>query len=166
MSTTLPSRSREAVRAMLLTEDGQVLMLRLKNPRGVFWIAPGGGIDAGENDHEALHRELYEETGLVQPDIGPLIWTRQTTYILDEHTPYAVEIFQSERFFLVPVTQFAAHAENMPQETERDWFEGFGWLNANDIESSAERILPTQLGRYLRLLISEGAPSEPIDVGR
>ena len=125
---TLPTRTREAVRAVLLTPDHRVLLLRLRNSRGVFWIAPGGGINTGESDHEALVRELYEETGLSNPDIGPLIWTRETSYVLDADTPDAVEVFQSERFFLVPSQQFDAHANNMPQETERDWFDSLHWL--------------------------------------
>lgn len=163
---TLPTRQRQAVRAMLLTDDECVLMLRLKNSRGAFWIAPGGGVDDGESDHEALHRELFEETGLEAPPIGPLIWTRQTSYILNEHTPHAVQVLQSERYFLVPVQRFEAHAHNMPQETERDWFQNFGWMSAGDIERSDERFLPTTLAHYLRLLTTDGAPTLPVDVGR
>lgn len=163
---TLPTRQRQAVRAMLMTDDQSVLMLRLRNPRGVFWIAPGGGVNEGESDHEALHRELFEETGLESPHIGPLIWTRQTSYVLNEHAPNAVKVFQSERFFLVPVQRFDAHARNMPEETERDWFQNFDWLTANDIDSSDERIVPTTLAHYLRLLAADGAPPTPVDVGR
>lgn len=162
----LPTRQRQAVRAMLLTDAHSVLLLRLKNPRGVFWIAPGGGIDEGESDHEALHRELFEETGLESPRIGPLIWTRQTSYVQNEDTPDAAKILQSERFFLVPVKHFDAHAHNMPQEVERDWFQNFGWLTADDIDGSDERILPTTLAHHLRVLVRDGAPSAPIDVGR
>lgn len=32
--------------------------------QGYFWAPPGGGLDYGENTHEALKREFLEETGL------------------------------------------------------------------------------------------------------
>src|SRR6266850_1492369 len=48
---------RNAVRAIILTPDERVLMLRIRLP-GVspFWIAPGGGIEPGETAHYALLR--------------------------------------------------------------------------------------------------------------
>jgi 8-oxo-dGTP pyrophosphatase MutT (NUDIX family) len=42
--------------------DGRVLLSRLRD--SPLWTLPGGGIDHGEQPHEAAVRELHEETGL------------------------------------------------------------------------------------------------------
>jgi 8-oxo-dGTP diphosphatase len=36
------------------------------------WGLPGGRIEAGESALEAVHREVFEETGLVVPNLRPL----------------------------------------------------------------------------------------------
>ena len=46
--------------------EGRMLLTRISTngyPAGM-WTLPGGGIDHGESPHDALRRELYEETGL------------------------------------------------------------------------------------------------------
>lgn len=35
------------------------------------WGVPGGQIEAGESALEAVHREVFEETGLVVPNLAP-----------------------------------------------------------------------------------------------
>ena len=70
-------RIRPAVRALLLTPDDEVLLVRFEFPGGrTRWALPGGGVEPGETDTEALHRELEEELGLLGADIGPHVWTR------------------------------------------------------------------------------------------
>lgn len=45
---------------------GELLMvLRGRPPGAGLWSVPGGRVEAGETDAEALARELREETGLV-----------------------------------------------------------------------------------------------------
>ena len=41
---------REAIRAILLTPEQDVLLLRIRPPQGgdAFWITPGGGLESGE----------------------------------------------------------------------------------------------------------------------
>ena len=60
-----PSRPYLAVSAAII-RDGRVLIVRRARPpaRGVFTL-PGGGVEAGETLHEAVIREVLEETGLV-----------------------------------------------------------------------------------------------------
>ena len=62
-------RSRRAVRALILSHEDEALMLRFLNPFGGkdVWLTPGGGIHPGEDDRTALHREVWEETGLRCP---------------------------------------------------------------------------------------------------
>jgi 8-oxo-dGTP diphosphatase len=59
-----PSRPYLAVSAAII-RDGKVLIVRRARPRahGVFTL-PGGVVEAGETLHEAIIREVREETGL------------------------------------------------------------------------------------------------------
>ena len=60
-----PTRPYLAVSAAII-RDGKVLIVRRARApaRGVFTL-PGGGVEAGETLHEAVIREVLEETGLV-----------------------------------------------------------------------------------------------------
>ncbi|GAA1875148.1 NUDIX domain-containing protein [Pseudonocardia alni subsp. carboxydivorans] len=45
--------------------DGRLLLVRRANEPGRgLWSVPGGRVEAGESEHEAVVRELAEETGL------------------------------------------------------------------------------------------------------
>jgi ADP-ribose pyrophosphatase YjhB (NUDIX family) len=56
------------VGALIRNEHGQVLMVRTQKWSGL-WGIPGGKIKFGEPSHEALKREIKEETDLEIADI-------------------------------------------------------------------------------------------------
>ena len=64
------------MRGLIVDELNHVLLALLQFPTRSVWVLPGGGIEADEEHHEALHRELREEVGLYSPPIGELLWTR------------------------------------------------------------------------------------------
>jgi 8-oxo-dGTP diphosphatase len=53
------------VGGVLVIEGKVVLIRRAKEPLRGRWVIPGGTVELGETLHEAVVREMQEETGLV-----------------------------------------------------------------------------------------------------
>jgi len=59
-------RQIPCVGAVVLDDGGRLLLVRRANPPAQgTWSVPGGRVEAGESDEQAVLRELAEETGLV-----------------------------------------------------------------------------------------------------
>lgn len=73
----VPDRPSVGVGALVI-HDGRVLLIRRgKEPLRGRWVIPGGTVEAGETLHEALVREVREETGLeVRPKEVVLVFDR------------------------------------------------------------------------------------------
>jgi 8-oxo-dGTP diphosphatase len=80
----------------IIVRDGHVLMVRERNrgPSGrhdglEYWTLPGGGVEAGEPDDEAVRREVREETGLTVTGTPRRLYDypyqsgRTTAYVVD-----------------------------------------------------------------------------------
>ncbi len=85
------SRLVPCVGAVLRDAAGRLLLVRRANPpaRGT-WSLPGGRIEPGESETEAVRRELDEETGLLV-EAGPLVGTTEiegpggVTYVVRDY---------------------------------------------------------------------------------
>lgn len=152
-------REREVVRALIVTPEDEILLVRVVLSDRSFWITPGGGIEGREEARAALERELLEETGREGWDIGPEVWTRRHTFDFEGES-----ITQHERFFLVSSERFEPPAE-MPDEIERRIVDRFRWWRLDEIADSTEDFAPRRLGRFLEPLLDGETPNPAIDVG-
>jgi double-stranded uracil-DNA glycosylase len=152
-----PPIDRPAVRALILDHHGRTLLVRWPRPGGsAFWVTPGGGIEPGESDHEALSRELGEELGAPDLTIGPCLWTREFTF------PWRDAWYrQRERHYLVR----AEPADLRIADTIDDVVDEHRWWTADEIAASDELFAPARLAELLRGLAANGPPPTPIDVG-
>lgn len=67
------NRLIRCVGAVVHDASGRLLMIRRATDPGVgLWSIPGGRVQPGETDGEAVRRELREETGL-SVEVGPLL---------------------------------------------------------------------------------------------
>jgi double-stranded uracil-DNA glycosylase len=148
-----PVQERRAVRALVVDSRGRTLLLRWPRPGGPpWWIAPGGGVEPGESDEEALRRELAEELGLAIDDPGPCIWTREFTF------PWRTGWWhQRERYHLVRAD---ASALTGGEDTANA-----RWWSADQIAGSDELFAPARLAELLGELAANGPPPAPVDVG-
>lgn len=80
---TAGARTKKSIRvvAALIRQDGRVLLTQRKPGRhlGLSWEFPGGKVEAGETDDEALRRELQEELG-VTVTVGSRCFETRHTY--------------------------------------------------------------------------------------
>ena len=58
-------RDRPAAFGVAAREDGAIALVRVTTPHAAWFDLPGGALDPGEEDAQALVREFGEETGLV-----------------------------------------------------------------------------------------------------
>ncbi len=129
---------------MIVDTKRRVLLVRLEHPvsGGSWWVTPGGGVDDGESDEQALQRELREEAGLDVAAAGPVVHEREHTF------PWGSRIIrQRERFYLVRVEAYeAAPTIDLRPEgvTELRW-----WTLA-ELARTDQMIVPSELAQLVR----------------
>jgi 8-oxo-dGTP diphosphatase len=156
-------RIREAVRAIVLTPEPAVLLVRFEFPTATIWAPPGGGIEPGESAADALRRELHEEAGLADPDIGPELWHR--THII----PFVDGSHdgQHDRYFLVPVTTgFTPQPTLSAEQLRAEYVHEIAWWTPAELTEATDVLFaPRALPRLIAELVADGPPAGPTDVG-
>jgi double-stranded uracil-DNA glycosylase len=74
---------RVGVRALLVDDADRILLMQYGTDYETWWVTPGGGQEPGETDTETLRRELAEECGLDDFEIGPLLWETDRWHLLE-----------------------------------------------------------------------------------
>ena len=135
---------RDAVRALLVDAQGRVLLMRWQRPGAEWWIAPGGGVQEGETDEQALRRELLEEVGLRDFELGDRVFER--THVLPGTPNIRI---QHDRFYEVRVGSLEV-APTIDLEAEN--VTGHRWWTLAELEATAERYSPPELPELVRAL--------------
>jgi TDG/mug DNA glycosylase family protein len=150
---------RTGVRAVVLDPDDRILLVRFADAMGTWWATPGGGIDPGETDAEALARELGEEVGLHAVELGPLLWTREHWHVNPRR--YGG---QRERCYLVRTESFAIAPTFSEAELAAEGVHEARWFTL----AEADTVLtgPRRLAELVRDALEHGPPATPIDAGR
>lgn len=160
--STPGSRIRPTVRAVVVTTNAEVLLVRFEFPAGTRWALPGGGIDPGETPLEALRRELDEEVGLSDVDIGPHIWTRE------HRIPFINGLWdgQREQIHLVRVERtFEPRPRLSWEDLRAEYLHEIRWWHIDEIARADDVVfVPATLHAHLSTLLELGPPMTAIPV--
>jgi 8-oxo-dGTP pyrophosphatase MutT (NUDIX family) len=145
---------RRAVRAILLTSNREILLMQLRAPgtTNAFWITPGGGLKKNESEESALRRELAEELGLSDFELGPILARRDHTF-----NWLGRRIHQREQIYLVQTEHFEPM---MTDAVEARVTVGFRWWTLNELRDTDERVTPASLLNIVEEYLLSGAPIE------
>jgi 8-oxo-dGTP pyrophosphatase MutT (NUDIX family) len=141
---------RQAARALLLTSANEILLMKIQPPdcNESFWIAPGGGLEVGEDTERALRRELNEELGLGHFELGPLVWRRRHTFNWDGR-----RICQREHYHVVHVDRFEPR---MSDQEEARILDQFRWWRISELAHAREPLTPILLADIITRYLTAG----------
>ncbi len=160
-------RIRQAVRALLVTPERTVLLVRFEFATATVWALPGGGLEPGEDHVTALRRELIEEVGLSDVEIGAPVWTRE--HII----PFEDGLWDGQRdiVHLVPTERFDPQPALSWEQLRAERLHEIRWWTVEEIEaattgpSATVLFAPRRLGELLRIIQRDGIPEHPLDAG-
>ncbi|MDQ0993302.1 NUDIX hydrolase [Streptomyces sp. V3I7] len=151
---------RKVARVVLLDPEDRILLLHghePDDPSDNWWFTPGGGLEGEETREQAALRELVEETGITDVELGPVLWRRICSF------PFAGRRWdQDEWYYLARTAQAATAAATALTELERRSVAGARWWTCEELTRAHETVYPTRLAELLRRLLDEGPPASPV----
>jgi double-stranded uracil-DNA glycosylase len=144
----LEPERRVAVRALVLDAEGRTLLVQYRRPVGedTWWGTPGGGVDPGESDAQALARELREEIGLDAFELGPMLYEHVGEF------PWDRRLFrQVNKTYLVRVRE---HEPRATVDLAAEGVVDVRWWTQSELDATDARFAPPDLVERVRNLTS------------
>lgn len=128
------------VGAIIFNDKGEIFLSKrsqnTKNEKGC-WEAPGGNIEFGETQEQAITREMMEEYG--------------TEIEIIEQWPASDHLIPNEKQHWVATTFLAKFkSEQEPKIMEPDNCDAIGWFNLNELPTPLSLITKMGLEKYYK----------------
>lgn len=167
--TALPFR--RSSRALLVVGESILLAEHRTHAGTNVWVGPGGGVEGNESLHDALAREVFEETGLrVSEAHRPrLVWV-QTVPLPEMRVQGFAGVIN--HYFLLDVAMFkpaSGVADGAPGHPGCEGILHQRWWTMPALAAAhRDGVLfsPRDFPTMLRVLLNEGPPHTPTRIGQ
>lgn len=152
---------RLTARVLLFDPEGRLLLMKGRLP-GVArsegagaWFTVGGGAEPGESVLQAAAREIREETGFSEFDLGPVVWRREGELMLSERP-----VWMDEHYVLARCAG-GEPARHGWEDYEHDLIDDIRWWTQAELLETTERVFPLGLAELLHDILAGRLPDEP-----
>ncbi|MEV6211730.1 NUDIX domain-containing protein [Kitasatospora sp. NPDC051914] len=147
------------MRVLLLDPDDRVLLLRGLDPavpETTWWITPGGGLEPGEGAREAALRELGEEIGLADVELGPVVAYGTVSF------SFQGQAYEQEQWFHLARTGTRDIRLAAPGSDEHARLLAVRWWTVGELRDTPETVYPAGLTELVEQLVTDGPPVPPV----
>lgn len=115
---------RQKVRAVVVNDKGEFLLIRPHGYRDGEWTLAGGGVEDGETVHQAMRREIAEELGVaLEEDLEQLPVGNQFIYSAEHKSKRALDHDgQEAAMFAVRIPRDTAIILQAEEIADARWF--------------------------------------------
>ncbi len=96
--------------AVIIKDNKILLIRRVVEGRGEYWVFPGGGVEEGETEEQAMAREVEEELSLT---------VTESKLLFDIYNPFTMGKFPPRQEYYYLVTKFTGEVKHGGEEATR-----------------------------------------------
>jgi 8-oxo-dGTP pyrophosphatase MutT (NUDIX family) len=155
-------RVRLTARVLLFDPGDRLLLMRGRLPSAPdgpgAWFTVGGGAAPGESVMQAAAREITEETGFTDFELGPVVWRREGALDLGAETVWMDEHYVIAR---------GAGGDPMRhgwQPDEHALIDDIRWWTHAELLATDEPVFPPGLADLLHDILAGRRPAEPLSI--
>jgi 8-oxo-dGTP pyrophosphatase MutT (NUDIX family) len=155
-------RLRLTARVLLFDPHGRLLLMKGRLPSAPdgpgSWFTVGGGAAPGESVMQAAAREIAEETGFTDVQLGPVVWRREGALDL------AAETVWMDEHYVIARCAGGDPVRHGWQADEHALIDDIAWWTHAELLATTERVFPPGLVDLLHDILAERLPQTPISI--